>query len=156
MPPAQWPAVPNTQPYRRSLPVVVALAAVTAITALGLAIMTLTRPPGPSYTAAQRSAAQTYLCERFKLAALAVHIATNNPDNDAGVARNSLTNGALILEAAAEDPAIDTPYRDSARALATAYQTQAAMGNTATVDQYHVAMEDTTTKTYAMQGICGA
>lgn len=127
-----------------------------SIAALAVALSRPTAPPTPTFTAAEQASGQAYLCERYKLAALAVRIATNIPDVDPGVARNSLTNGALILESAAANPAIDSKYRAGAQALAMAYQTQAAMGNTATIDQYNVAIADTTTKTYAMQELCAA
>lgn len=46
------------------------------------------------------------------------------------MARNSSTNGALIAEMAASDPALNAKYRDAALTLATAYPTQAAAGYT--------------------------
>ncbi|WP_276761146.1 hypothetical protein [Mycolicibacter arupensis] len=122
--------------------------------ALAVGLSRSPAPVTPAFSPAERSSGQAYLCERYRLAELAVRIATNTPNVDAGIARNSLTNGALILESAAADPAIDSKYRDGAQALATAYQTQAAMGNTATVDQYNVAIADTTAKTYAMHDLC--
>lgn len=154
-----WPGQPPVHPRRwPSALVAVGLIINTILSAAAL-IVALSRSTAPldsTYTAAEKSAGQTYLCERYKLASLAVRIATNIPDVDAGIARNSLTNGALILQTASENPAIDVKYRDAAQDLATAYQTQAAMGNTATMDQYNIAISDTTAKTYAMQKLCDA
>lgn len=84
-----------------------------------------------------------------------MNTATNVPDGDVAVARLSLTNGALMLHTAAADPALDTKYRDAARALANAYQTQSAKGITATPEQYRAAMADTNSKTLVMIGLCG-
>jgi hypothetical protein len=50
----------------------------------------------------------------------AVHIETNGPD--AGLGRIALLNGALILEGATANPALDPRYRDTAEAAMLAYQ----------------------------------
>lgn len=154
--PPPWPAPPPAQPHRRPALALATLAALIAVAALIVGIMALTRPaPSPNYSGAQRSAAQAELCDTYKLASNAMHIATNTPDGDAAVARLSLTNGAPMLHAAASDPALDAKSRDAARALATAYQTQSAKGITATPEQYQAAMADTNAKTLVMIGLCG-
>ncbi|OBJ28552.1 hypothetical protein A5631_20720 [Mycolicibacter heraklionensis] len=130
---------------------------INAVVSAGVLIMLLTRPsPEPAYTSGQQSAAQSHMCERFDLAARAVHTATNNPDGNVGVARDALTNGAAMLELAAASPALDSGFREAAQALATAYLTQAAMGLTSTPDQYAEALADTAGKTSAMETRCAA
>ncbi|BBY33755.1 hypothetical protein [Mycolicibacter minnesotensis] len=76
------------------------------------------------YTATQRAAAKAQLCSKYMLASDAVNIETNG--NDAAFARIAAANGAIILEAAAIDPALDNEYRDAALSLAQAYQTMTA------------------------------
>lgn len=86
-----------------------------------LAIVALTRPPAsPTYSAAQRTAAKTELCGRFKPATDAVHIETNGPD--AGFGRIALVSGSLILGAAASSPALESTYRDAADAAVQTYE----------------------------------
>ncbi|MFL0181485.1 hypothetical protein [Mycobacterium sp. SMC-15] len=50
----------------------------------------------------------------------AIHIETNGPD--AGLGRIALINGALVLESAIANPALDPTYRDAAQAVESAYQ----------------------------------
>ncbi|PQM51286.1 MULTISPECIES: hypothetical protein [Mycolicibacter] len=154
--PPPWPAPSTARPNSRTAPGLAAIAALLAVAALIVGIVALTRPaPSPRYSDAQRNAAQAELCSTYKLASKAMNIATNVPDGDVAVARLSLTNGALMLLTAASDPALETKYRDAARALANAYQTQSAKGITATSEQYQKAMADTNSKTLVMIGLCG-
>ncbi|OBJ28512.1 hypothetical protein A5631_20730 [Mycolicibacter heraklionensis] len=86
-----------------------------------LAIVALTRAPAsPTYSTAQKTAAKTDLCGQFKPAMNAIHIETNGPD--AGLGRIALINGALVLESATANPALDPTYRDAAQAVESAYQ----------------------------------
>ncbi|MEB3051054.1 hypothetical protein KV112_15115 [Mycolicibacter sp. MYC123] len=122
MTPPPWTAPPTIQQPRRSL--VVALAALStllAITSLVLAIVALNRAETRSpYSAAQRAAARSDLCERFKPAMDAVHAETNGPDP--GLGRTSLVNGALILDGLATNPALDSRYREAAKSVVLAYE----------------------------------
>lgn len=151
-----WPAPPA--PVRSRNWLTVTLAAVAVVLAAAALIVALTRSgsePSPTYTAAQKAEAKAKLCERYKIAAQAMHIETST--DDIALARVALSNGALMLDRAAADPALDANYRAAARALADSYQTQAAMGTTgmATRAQYLATVDDTNTKTGAMEGLCG-
>ncbi|CAJ1504337.1 hypothetical protein MU0083_003411 [[Mycobacterium] kokjensenii] len=110
----------------------------------------------PSYTAAQKAEAKAQLCDRYRLAGHALNIETQ-PGNDVVLARISMINGALILETAAADPALEEKYRDAARALAKTYQTTAAIGTMgmSTDEQWDAAVGDTNAKDRVMQGLCG-
>lgn len=98
------------------------------------------------------------MCERYKLAARAMHIETSDPAGDTALARVALSNGALMLDTASADPALDAEHRDAARALASSYQTTAALGTTgmATRDQYLASIDDMNAKDRVMAGLCGA
>ncbi|MFL0278218.1 hypothetical protein [Mycobacterium sp. SMC-19] len=86
-----------------------------------LAVAALIRPAtSPTPSAAQKTAARADLCDRFKPARSAIHIETNGPD--AGLGRIALINGALVLESATANPALDPTYRDAAQAVESAYQ----------------------------------
>lgn len=91
------------------------------------------------------------------MAAHAMHIETSDPAGEAALARVALSNGALMLDIASEDPALDTEHRDASRALAASYQTTAALGTTgmATRDQYLASVDDMNAKDRAMAGLCG-
>jgi hypothetical protein len=67
-----------------------------------------------------------------------------------------MTNGALILETAAVDPALDHKYRVAAEDLARAYQTTAALATKgmATSQQYEDAVEDSNSKRDVMEKLC--
>lgn len=151
-----WPA-PPPHVRARTWPAA-ALGILTTLLAASALIVALARS-GPSsshtYTAAQKAEAKTELCERYKLSGQAMHIETSS--DDIALARLALSNGALMLERAAANPALDGKYRDAARALADSYQTQAAMGTTgmATREQYLATVDDTNAKDRAMQGLCG-
>ncbi|MEB3033076.1 hypothetical protein [[Mycobacterium] nativiensis] len=119
--PPPWPTLPAAQPHRRSPVALVALAALLGVAALILAIVALTRPPAsPTYSAAQRTAAQADLCDRFKPAMNAVHIETDGPD--AGLGRIALPDGTLVLDDATANSALDPQYRDAARAVMLSYE----------------------------------
>ncbi|WP_234786500.1 hypothetical protein [Mycolicibacter sinensis] len=150
-----WPAPPA--PVRSRNWLTATLAAVAVVLATAALIVALTRSGSgstPTYTAAQKGEAKAKLCDQYKLAAQAMHIETSKP-GDPALARVALTNGALILETASANPALEAKYSKAARALAAAYQTQTAMGTTAPVEQYQKAGEDLNAKDRVMQGLCG-
>lgn len=148
-----WPAPPA--PVRSRNWLTVTLAAVAVVLAAAALIVALTRSGStPTYTAAEKAEAKTKLCDQYKLAAQAMHIETSKP-GDPALARVALTNGALILETASANPALEAKYSNAARALAATYQTQTAMGTTAPVEQYQKAGEDLNAKDRVMQGLCG-
>lgn len=97
------------------------LAAWLGVVSLVLAVVALIRPnAGPTLSTAQRAAAKTALCGRFKPAMGAIHIETNGPD--VGLGRIALRNGAMVLESAVANPALDRTHRDTAQAVELAYQ----------------------------------
>jgi hypothetical protein len=165
-PPAeQWTPAQATQtaPRSRTWPAVAlaAIAFVVAVAALIVAVTHSTRtaaPPQttvPTYTAAETSAAQRQLCDTYKLAARAVQIDTNG--NNPALARIADTNGAVMLDMAAANPALDATYRDAARALATAYAMATAKGNAdiATDAEFRAAIDDVVAKDAVMKKVCG-
>ncbi|MEB3030382.1 hypothetical protein [[Mycobacterium] nativiensis] len=133
------------------------LAALAVVLAAAALIVALTRSgsgSSPTYTATEKAAAKTQLCDQYKLAAQAMHIETSTPDNTA-LARIALTNGALILETASANPALEAKYSNAARALAMAYQTQTALGTTAPPEQYREMGDDLNAKDRVIQELCG-
>lgn len=136
-----------------------AIAALLSVAALIVAIISLTRSADastPHYTAAQQADAKKRLCDSYRLAAHAEHVETNTPDNVA-LARLSATNGALILETAAADPALDPQYRDAARALALTYQTVVALstGRAGDDPELGAAIDDANARDRDLIGLCG-
>lgn len=77
----------------------------------------------------------------------------NNPAS----ARIATTNGAVMLDNAAANPALDAAQRDAARALAAAYLKTTAMGNrdVASDADFHAALDDLIAKDAAMKKVCG-
>jgi hypothetical protein len=165
-PPAeQWTPAQATQtaPRSRTWPAV-ALAAIALVVAVAALIVAQTRsthaasPPTtttPTYTAAETAAAQKQLCDAYGLVARAVQVDTNG--NNPALARVATTNGAVMLDNAAANPALDATHRDAARALATAYLTTTAMGNkdVATDSDFRAALDDVTAKDAVMKKVCG-
>ncbi|ORW89213.1 hypothetical protein AWC28_20990 [Mycolicibacter terrae] len=134
-----------------------ALTTLLSAAALTTALLALTKSATAStYTAAQRAAAKTTMCDRYKLAARSVGIETKIPDNTA-LARISLTNGAVMLETAAMDPALDTDARTDVRALALAYQDLTVMGTNGVAGeaQFQAAMDAVNDKDRVMKELCG-
>ncbi|MFL0278217.1 hypothetical protein [Mycobacterium sp. SMC-19] len=159
MTPPPWPTPPPAPSSRRSTAVFAALAALLSVAALIVAIISLTRSAdasSPHYTAAQQADAKKRLCDSYKLAAHAEHIETNTPNNVA-LGRLSATNGALILETAAADPALDPKYRDAARALALTYQTLVAVatGKDGGDPELEAVVTDANAKDRVMTELCG-
>lgn len=108
----------------------------------------------PTYTAADTAAAHRQLCDTYKLVARAVEVDTGG--NDRALARIADTNGAILLDMAAANGAINPNHRDLARALATAYATVTAMGNSAVASdaEYRAAVDDVIAKNAAMKKVC--
>jgi hypothetical protein len=161
----QWAPVYPTQPAPRSRTwPAVALAAIAAAVAVAALVVALTNstPAAPSasttaptHSAAETAAAQRQLCDTYKLAAQAVRVDTAGTDK--ALARIATTNGAIMLEMAAANPAVDTNHRDAAYALAMAYGTLTAKGTfgIATDAEYQAALDDVIAKDAAMKKVCG-
>lgn len=133
----------------------VAVAAlIVALTNARPAVTPATTSP-PTYTAAETAAAQRELCETYKLVARAVEVDTAG--NDRALARIADTNGAVMLDIAAASPALDSRQRDAARALARAYGTVTAKGNSVVASdaEYQAALEDVIAKDAEMKKVCG-
>lgn len=157
MTPPPWPAPPAAvQPRRRLTAVLAVLVVMLAITAVTVAVVALTRTaPAPTYSAAQRAEAQANLCSRYRLAANAARVDTTS--SDVALARISTTNGALMLETAAANPALEANFREAALALAVAYQTMTAKGTQGVADdaQRQAALDDAIAKDHALKDLCG-
>jgi hypothetical protein len=162
--PGQWAPTHPTQPKTGS-PTwpALAVAALAVVVAVAAMIVAITRPramgpsattTAPTFTAAETAAAQRQLCDTYKLVARAVQVDTNG--NNPALARVATTNGAVMLDNAAADPALDAAHRDAARALATAYLTTTAMGNkdVASDPDFHAALDDLIAKDAVMKKIC--
>lgn len=165
-PPAEgWTPASPAQPSSRSQTwPAIALAAIALVVAVIALVVALLRsaPASPprtatasAPTAAEAAAAQQQLCDTYKLAARAVQLDTNG--NNAALARIADTNGAVMLNMAAANPALDAAHRDAARALATAYLMVTAKGNTdiASDAEFRAAIDDVVAKDAAMKQVCG-
>jgi hypothetical protein len=134
-PTAQW--TPSAERSRSAsngrIAVALVLIGLIAVAALVIGIIDLTRPtssgagtaptaPASStFTPDQVANAKKNLCSAYQLAAHSVKADTNSADTP--IARISLTNAAGILDAAANNPALNSGERDSALKLAAAYRT---------------------------------
>lgn len=145
--PTMWPAI--------------ALAAIASVLAIVALVVCLTRPAFSAtrttshrYSGAETATAQRQLCDSYKLAARAVEVDTGG--NDRALARIATTNGAVMLDNAAANPALNLKDREAALALAAAYGTLTAMSNNvvATDSQYQVALDDITAKNAVMKSMC--
>lgn len=119
-----------------------------------IAVLTHPTPHAPTiYTAAQRTEAKALLCERYWLAAHVVHIETTS----VALARIAATNGAVILETAAANPALDAKYQDAAHALALTYEDLTAMGTNRDPDDPELVavVNDSNAKDQVMKELCG-
>lgn len=156
---AQWPVpvpVPHRPRRRLYALLVVGIIANTALSTVAL-VMGLSQSGAnlvPTYTAAQKATAQTQLCSRYRLAAQAARIETSS--GDVALARISTTNGALILETAAADPALDSAFRDAALALATAYRTMTVKQTEGMADdtENQAVLDAALDKNRAMKDLC--
>jgi hypothetical protein len=95
------------------------------------------------------------VCDTYKLVARAAQIDTAGTDK--ALARVATTNGALMLDMAAANAALDANHRDAARALAIAYGALTAKGSygVATDAEYQAALDDANAKDAAMKKVCG-
>lgn len=82
---------------------------------------------------------------------------TDTNGSDKALARTATTNGALLLENAADAPALDPPHRNAARALATAYLTATAKATNGVVadSEWQAALNDVISKDTEMKKVCG-
>lgn len=162
-PGGSWPPPYLTSSVSRPRPWLAVAVALTGVVAVAALVVALTRPtasrPAPAVTApthspSEVSAAGRQLCDTYKLAARAVDIDTAGQDR--ALARIATTNGAVMLDNAAANPALDAKPRDAARALAAAYGTLTAMGSNvvATDAQYQSALDDITAKDAVMKSVC--
>lgn len=167
--PAAQPPTPNWSPNyvgppaSRSRPWLAIAVAFTAAVATAALILALTRPTGtntstsvttPTPGPAEIAAAQQQLCDVYKLAAQAAQVDTAGTDK--ALARISTTNGALLLDMAAANPALDAKHREAAHSLAMAYGTLTAKGSAgvATDAEYQAALDDAIAKDAAMKKVC--
>jgi hypothetical protein len=111
-----------------------------ALAALVVGVIGLSRPasngagkgsttavPSPTFTAEQVANAKKNLCTMYQVAARSVKQDTNA--TDVALARISTTNAAGILEAAADNPALEQSDRDTAHNLAAAYRNAVAISS---------------------------
>jgi hypothetical protein len=154
-----------TQPKKRSGSwLAIALAAIATAVAVAALIVALTRTPvsssldtakAPTYSAAETTAAQQQLCDTYQLAAKSVQVDTAGTDK--ALARIATTNGALMLDTAASNPALDANHRDAARALEAAYLTVTAKSSSgvATDAEFQAALDNVLAKDAVMKKVCG-
>lgn len=153
-----WPVPPPPlRPHRRQLTALtIGLIATAGVAVVGL-VIALTRPTPTvqTYSADEKAEAKAGLCEQYKIAVRASQIETA-PGGDPALARISMLNGALILETASGNPALDVKYRDAARALAVSFQTQAAMASSESADStaWHQIVDATNAKDRTMKVLC--
>lgn len=168
-PPAQPPPgyrPPNhyEPPASRSHPWLASAVALTAVLAVAALTIALTRPAAPSaptastaptHAPADVAAAQQRLCDMYQLAAKAVQVDTAGTDK--ALARIATTNGALMLDMGASNPALDENHRDAARALEAAYLTVTAKSSygVATEAEFQSALDNVIAKDAAMKKVCG-
>lgn len=153
-----WPA-PPARPRTWPAYAISAIAIVLAAVALFIRPTAPAAPPAPAaptHSAADTDAAQRTLCESYKLVASDVRTGTAGADK--AFARIATTNGAVMLDVAAGDPALDAKSRDAAKSLAMAYATLTAMGNSdvATEQQYQAALGDLAAKDRPLKDMCNA
>lgn len=141
-----------------------ALAAIATIAATAALALLFTRPTNsgssatrtsPSPAAPDVASAEQRLCDTYRLAAKAVQVDTSGSDK--GLARVATTNGAIMLEMAAADPALDFTYRDAARALAMSYATLTAKSSSGVANdaEFQSALDDIVSKNSVMKKVCG-
>ncbi|BBZ25017.1 hypothetical protein MHIB_34350 [Mycolicibacter hiberniae] len=154
--PPSWPETSPVCAHSRSTLLVQTFTVIISLAALTLGIVAVNRPSSsPAYTEAHRAAALSMLCERYRLAAESVKIETTTPDN-AALARIALTNGAVMLETAGADPALDASVRDAVRELALGYQDLTAMGTAGIVNesQFESRMDAVNDKNRVLKEVC--
>lgn len=164
-PGGNWPPPHLGQPASRPRPLLAVAVAVTAAIAVAALIVALTRSTdshsstttttAPTHAASETATAQQRLCDTYKLAARAVQVDTNGSDK--AFARIALTNSAMLLYNASNDPALDEQHRSAAQALAAAYLTDTAKSSegVATDSEFQDAVADVNAKDAAMKKVCG-
>jgi hypothetical protein len=108
----------------------------------------------PTFTPEQVATAKKDLCSAYEVAARSVSADTNSSDR--ALARISLVNAAGMLDAAADNPALNTTDRETARALASAYLTSNAVSSVtdAASPLYQTTLDDAARAADAMAAIC--
>ncbi|EFG77087.1 hypothetical protein HMPREF0591_3014 [Mycobacterium parascrofulaceum ATCC BAA-614] len=91
----------------------------------------------------------------YQLAAKAVQVDTAGTDK--ALARIATTNGALMLDRAASNPALDCKHRDAAGALKAAYLTVTAKSSyvVASETDFQSALDNVIGKDAVMKKVCG-
>lgn len=160
-----WPPPHFRQPPSRPRPWMAPAVMLTAAVAVAALVVSLMRPTAshssanatttPTFTPAEIAAPQQRPCDMYKLAAQSVQVDTASTDK--ALARIATTNGALMLDMGANNPALDTNHRDTARALESAYLTVTAKSSygVATDAEFQSALEDVLAKDAAMKKVCG-
>jgi cell division protein FtsN len=168
-PAAQWtPPALSTRPSRNGgLVVALGVVALIAVAALVVGIIGLTRSstndagkaptatnPSPTFTPEQVASAKKELCSTYRVAARSVEADTNSPDK--ALARISLANAAGMIDAAANDPALNSSDREAARALASAYWVTNAVSSVtdAASPLYQSTLDDAKRAADAMATVC--
>lgn len=127
-----------------------------AVAALVISLNKTRTPPQLTYTDAEKAVAKAELCNQYGIESSALHIETD-PNGDPAFARISMINGALMLQTAASNPALDPRYRDVARILASSYLTMAAKATTgmATPEEFQQSVGDSISKNAPLKEWCG-
>jgi hypothetical protein len=138
----QWapPAVPRRSGSNVGIVVALGVVSLIAVAALVVGIIGLTRPTSndngkaptaanasPTFTPDQVANAKKDLCSAYQLAAHSVKADTNSADT--AIARIALANAAGIVDAAANNPALNPGDRETAHKLAAAYRNIDAIGS---------------------------
>ena len=156
MPSPQRPARSTAQTHRRPSTWVAISADVLGIASLTLVTVALTRSPAnPSYSGADRGAAASKLCDRFKPAANAMHIGTHGPPS--GLRRAAILNGTLTLQNAATNPALDPKYRHAAQEAILVYHNLfvVPLGETSGCPQFDSVVDTANVKHRTLKELCG-
>jgi hypothetical protein len=168
-PPVQWtppPAEPRRPASSGRIAIALVLIGLIAVAALVVGSIALTRPASssankastapatPTFTPDQVASAKKDFCSAYQLAAHSVKADTNSADT--AIARISLTNAAGILDAAANNPALNNADRDSARKLAAAYRTIDAVSSVfdKTSSVFEQSVDEANQADAAMAAVC--
>lgn len=169
-PMAEWtpPPAPGRPRPNGGIVVGLALVGLIAVAALVVGIIALSRPttssagkaptaatPSPTFTPDQVASAKKELCSTYQVAARSVDADTRSSDR--ALARISLVNAAGMIDAAAENPALNANDRDAARTLASAYWVTNAVSSVtdAASPLYQTTLDDAKRAADAMAAICG-
>ena len=150
-----WPTPTPIRPRTWPIAALILLAVVLAAAGLIVALARSGSGSNTSYTATQKAAAKTQLCDSYRVMREAVVLETHAADNVA-LARISQTNGAVMLQNAAANPALDDKYRDTANSLAAALLSETALGGSGENDpKFLAAVDNTNSKDREMKALCG-